>query len=53
MGPRAFGQFKDRGGIAIQLPEQAAQASMPLNAMKYVDVDSTLAIKDMLPCWIR
>ena len=47
-GTAGLWAIKDRGGTAIvQLPDEAAEPSMPLNATKYVDVDFKLAIKDM------
>ncbi|HWH39450.1 MAG TPA: chemotaxis protein CheB [Usitatibacter sp.] len=41
---------KDRGGVAIvQDPAEAAVASMPLNAMRYVQVDHTLRVARIAP----
>ena len=64
-GPRAIGvvltgllddgtaglwAIKDRGGVSIvQSPGEAASPQMPLNALKYVDVDHTVDIADMAP----
>jgi two-component system chemotaxis response regulator CheB len=40
--------IKDRGGVAIvQDPDEAAAPSMPLNALKHVEVDHCCKLKDM------
>lgn len=47
-GTAGLWSIKDRGGIAmVQLPEDAAYPSMPQSALRHVDVDYKLAVRDM------
>lgn len=53
-GTAGLWAIKDQGGVAIvQAPSEAAYPSMPLNALKYVEVDYQLPVKEIATVLLR
>ena len=53
-GTAGLRAIRERGGTTIvQHPDDAFASSMPLNAIKYVEIDQILAVKDIGPTLVR
>ncbi len=53
-GTAGLWAIKERGGTAIvQRPEDALASSMPMNALKHVEVNHCVALKEIAPLLVR
>ncbi len=53
-GTAGLWAVKERGGVAVvQNPEEAYAPAMPLNAVRHVEVDHIVALKEVAPLLVR